>query len=269
MNMTNTEKATRRVLAEFMRSQGYVTYAGLLLKFDLNFYRPKSGDVFIAAMVPGQYRILINPAVKDKEALSVFVRHEILHEYLKHFDRALKHLAERAELDYDKLDDYSIKELEKELNKTHDIFNIAGDYEISNRGYTEEDKTIIRNIGPLLDSTEEIRGLVTEDDHPDWVGLPIEDMYDLLMKEYEKDKKDAEKSLEKGDDSEDSSDSSTGSGENSGSSEQDDENITFGDGSGGESGEEDADIIMHNGHFIDEHTFVDETGKEYDLSNPN
>ncbi len=183
MSMTKTEKATRSVIANFMRSQGYVTYAGLLLKFDLNFYRPKPGEIFMAAMLPGQYRILINPVIKDKEALSLFIRHEILHEYMKHFDRALKHLAENSDLNYDELDDNSLKELEKKLNNTHEIFNIAGDYEISNRGYTEEDKEIIRNLGPILDSTDEIRGLVTEDDHPDWVDLPIEDMYDLLMKE--------------------------------------------------------------------------------------
>lgn len=185
MSMTKTEKATRSVIANFMRSQGYVTYAGLLLKFDLNFYRPRPGEIFTAAMLPGQYRILINPVIKDKEALSLFIRHEILHEYMKHFDRALKHLAENSDLNYDELDDNSLKELKKKLNNTHEIFNIAGDYEISNRGYTEEDKEIIRNLGPLLDSTDEIRGLVTEDDHPDWVDLPIEDMYDLLMKEQD------------------------------------------------------------------------------------
>ena len=72
MGMTKLERGTRAALARFMRSQGYVTYAGLLLKFDLNFYNPRPGEDFAAAMIPNQGRILINPIIDDKEALSVF-----------------------------------------------------------------------------------------------------------------------------------------------------------------------------------------------------
>ena len=61
-----------------------------------------------------------------------------------------------------------------------DTFNYAADYEISNRGYTTRDKENIRNIelnGRILS------GLVTEDDHPDWVNLSVEEMYDKLIEE--------------------------------------------------------------------------------------
>jgi hypothetical protein len=191
MGMTRLERGTRTTLARYLRNQGYVTYAGLLLKFDLNFYRTQPGETFAAAMLPNQGRILINPDIDDKEALSMLIRHEILHEYLKHYNRLMKHLAAQANLDYDALDDLSIKELERKLY-SNDIFNLAADYEISNRGYTEADKDIVRNLGPYLHSTREIRGLVTEDDHPDWVNLPVEDMYDRLVAELEQARKDAE-----------------------------------------------------------------------------
>ena len=195
--MTKTEKATRSVLAKYLRSQGYVTYASLLLKFDLNFYRPAPGEFFAAAMIPGKYTIYINPAVNDKEALSTFIRHEILHEYLKHYDRSLRHLASRAGLDYDELDDLSLNGIKDELEFTHDLQNIAGDYEISNRGYTENDKEIMRNLGKFLGLGDDVKGLVTEDDHPEWVNLPIEDMYDKLLDELEESKKKMEDMLKK------------------------------------------------------------------------
>lgn len=195
MGMTKLERGTRKALAEYMRRQGYVTYAGIFLKFDLNFYRPKEGELFAAAMVPGKYRILINPIIDDRETLSMLIRHEILHEYLKHQNRLLRHLAEASGQDFDELDDLSIKQLTNKLY-ANKLFNIAGDYEISNRGYTENDKELIRNIGKALKLTQEqaeqVKGLVTEDEHPDWVNLPIEDMYDLLQQEREEDKKEAE-----------------------------------------------------------------------------
>lgn len=193
MSMTKLEKGTRSALARFMRQQGYVTYAGLLLKFDLNFHQPPG--IFAAAMEPGKYRILINPIIDDKEALSLLIRHEILHEYLKHNDRLLKHLAKKAGLNYDELDDMSLKELDRKL-KSNDIFNIAADYEISNRGYTELDKQMQRDIGQYLKSSQQLRGLVTEDDHPEWVNLPVEEMYDRLIAEREQAKKKLEQEVQ-------------------------------------------------------------------------
>lgn len=197
MAMTRLEKNTRNALARFMRSQGYVTYANLLMKFDLNFHSPRN-SIFAAAMEPGKYRILINPIIDDKEALSMLIRHEILHEYLKHNNRLLKHLAQQSGLNYDDLDELSLKELDKKL-KSNDLFNIAADYEISNRGYTENDKQMQRDIAQYLHVNAAIRGLVTEDDHPDWVNLPVEEMYDRLTSEMEKAKKEAEKKAEEQD----------------------------------------------------------------------
>ena len=61
-------------------------------------------------------------------------------------------------------------------------FNLAGDFEISNRGYTDEDKQTVRH---LIINGNMVSGFVTEDDHPDWFDWSIEDMYDALReKDY-------------------------------------------------------------------------------------
>ena len=71
--------------------------------------------------------------------------------------------------------------------------NIAGDYEISNRGYTSRDKLNVRNIRI---NGQKLSGLVTEIDHPDWVGLTAEEMYDRLIQEMNKNKQDIKNDLQ-------------------------------------------------------------------------
>lgn len=91
MSMTKQERATRTALARYLRTQGYVTYASLLIKCDLNFHNPPTP--FAASMNPKTGTIYINPTITDKQALSTLIRHEILHNYLQHHLRLLKHLA--------------------------------------------------------------------------------------------------------------------------------------------------------------------------------
>ena len=50
-------------------------------------------------------------------------------------------------------------------------------------GYTELDK---KNIRRIVINGAKLSGLVTEDRHPDWVGLSFEEMYDRLEQEMEK-----------------------------------------------------------------------------------
>lgn len=200
--MTKQERATRSAIARYLRQQGYVTYAGLLLQVDLNFHNPP-GAPFAASMSPKTGTIYLNPTITDKQAVSTLIRHEILHNFLEHEIRLLKHTASKAGLDYDVLDEISLKDLERQLYSS-DTFNIAADYEISNRGYTDADKDIQRRIGefgdlyekavrsnPML-NREDLKGLVTEDEHPDWVYDSVEDMYDKLTREIEKDKQQLE-----------------------------------------------------------------------------
>ena len=85
--------------------------------------------------------------------------------------------------DSDVLLNQNIQEIKNTLY-SNSIFNIAADYEISNRGYTDADKYTVRNINI---NGRIVSGLVTEDQHPDWVDLPVEDMYDKLKEEHDND----------------------------------------------------------------------------------
>ena len=183
MAMTKQEYLAKQEILKQLGKEGYPTYANLLDLFHVNL---TSDPGVVAYMEPGKGRIVINRGL-DIEQVSTIVRHEILHEYLNHHNRLINHIAKSRGLNPNDLKDDSIKEIEKELFSNQN-FNIAGDYEISNRGYTERDKQIARNIklnGQVL------KGLVTEDDHPEWIDLSIEDMYDKLQQELNKEKNQA------------------------------------------------------------------------------
>lgn len=174
MSMTREEKFAKEYIINKLSRQGYPTYAKLLNDFDVNL---TNNDDVIAFMEPSKGRIVINRGLDDDQ-VSVVIRHEILHQYLQHEMRLLKKLATDANMDYDKLTDIEIDDLKRDLYKNKD-FNYAADYEISNRAYTDSDKETIRQIninGRILS------GLVTEDDHPDWIDMSVEEMYDELLK---------------------------------------------------------------------------------------
>ena len=179
MAMTRKEQLAKEQIIRILQTTGYPTYASLLDLFHVNLTEDPN---VVAYMEPGKGRIVLNSGL-DINQVSTVVRHEILHEYLNHHKRLINKLAKERNLDPDKLDDLSIKELENSLY-SNKAFNIAGDYEISNRGYTDNDKRIARGI--MLNG-KRLKGLVTEDDHPDWVDLPLEDMYDLLRDEMKND----------------------------------------------------------------------------------
>lgn len=177
MAMTKREYLAKEQILKKLNKEGYPTYSRLLDEFDVNLTNDPS---VIAYMEPSKGRIVLNSGL-DIEQVSTITRHEILHQYLQHEDRLLKHLARKENINYNDLKDDSINDLKNKLYSNKN-FNIAGDYEISNRGYTIKDKRIARSIrlnGQVL------KGLVTEDDHPDWVDLPIEDMYDKLTQQLE------------------------------------------------------------------------------------
>ena len=172
--MTKLELIAKRKLLDILNKQGYPTYSKLLDKFHVNL---TSDPEVIAYMEPGKGRIVLNRGLK-LEQVSVIVRHEILHEYLSHAIRAERHVGK------DKWDKRSARD--------HDRFNRAADYEISNRGYTDADKITARSI-KLNDQV--LQGLVTDIDHPEWVDLSMEEMYDLLEEEMEQLEDEASQSL--------------------------------------------------------------------------
>ena len=175
-------------LMKKLRSEGYVTYAKILKEFEIRIDRDPN---IVAYMIPNQGIIALSPYVDDTQA-SLLVRHEILHQYLDHQTRLISKLRQEhadAAVEISKMD---IGEQEQALKQElfrDDKFNIAGDFEISNRGYTEKDKDTVRHI--ILNGRM-VSGLVTEDQHPDWVDLTVEEMYDKLRQETPENNQDSD-----------------------------------------------------------------------------
>jgi hypothetical protein len=164
--MTWEEQATKEEIMDILGKQGYPTYAHLFDKFALHL---TADPGVVGYMIPDKGIIVLNRFLSLNQ-VSTIVRHEILHQYLEHGRREL------AKLGVDSFDDISDVSL-------HELSNIAGDYEISNKGYTEKDKRIVRAIRL---NGEVLKGLVTEDDHEDWVDLTYEEMFDKLIEERKK-----------------------------------------------------------------------------------
>ena len=163
---TTLRNDAKSEIIKILRKQGYPTYARLVDFFDI--YLTDDPEV-IGYMIPNQSKIVLNKDL-NIDQVSTIVRHEVLHEYLTHGPRQQKFNKEHPELN-------------PEL-APHDISNIAADFEISNKGYTDSDKSIARRI-KLGDKV--LQGLVTEDQYPDWTDMSYEQMYEKLL---EKDKED-------------------------------------------------------------------------------
>ena len=239
MAMTREERATQLDLANRLGEQGYATYAKLFMLFDL---RLTSDPRYIGFMEPNKGRITLNRTLEAHQML-LTIRHEILHEYLTHELRLLEHLAEKnPELDGDEV---SLKEI---LYKD-DIFNIAADYEISNRGYTEQDKKDMKNI---KFNGQIVSGLVTEDKHPDWIDLTVEEMYDLLRDERDQAKQDAQQDQNNGDASNDNNSQSQDSGSGASGESQDSDGNESSNDTGQNSNDESSDSGDNESNSDDE-----------------
>lgn len=162
--MTKYEQLAKEEIIKQLQKEGYATYARLFDMFDLHL--TEDPDT-IAYMIPQKAVIVMNKNLTI-EQVSTFVRHEILHEYLTHMER--KHA----------------DDIKNNRVGDQQIANIAADYEISNRGYTDQDK---KNIRAVVMGDQVLRGLVTEDDYPDWENKTFEEMYDELEKKSEAQKK--------------------------------------------------------------------------------
>ena len=163
--MTARDEAAKEQIIRKLRSEGYPTYARLLDLFDLNL---TDNPNVVGYMLPGKAKIVLNENLSIDQ-VSTIVRHEILHEWLSHGARGEKFDKEHPDLLPD-----------------HDTSNIAADYEISNVGYTDNDKRAARAI-ILGDKT--LQGLVTEDQYPGWEDKSFEEMYEELLKKNLEEKK--------------------------------------------------------------------------------
>ena len=149
----------KQQIIKILREQGYPRYAKLVSLFDI--YLTDDPGV-IGYMIPGKAKIVLNEGLNIYQ-VSVIVRHEVLHEFFTHHERQTAFDADH-----------------KDLGSDHEVANIAADYEISNRGYTQDDKA---NVSSIKLNGKVLSGLVTEDHYPEWKGLSFEEMYEKLLKE--------------------------------------------------------------------------------------
>ena len=172
MNAVKSVQAKNDIM-DILREQGYPSYARLLDKFDVYLTdKPR----FVGAMVPGKGTIILNEALNEDQ-ISTVVRHEILHEYFTHHERTQQ---------FDKA--------HSDLLPDHESSNIAGDFDISNRGYTKKDKITVRT---LTLNDELLGGLVTEDHYPGWEKMTFEEMYEEILKKRKEDKEKIQSMMDK------------------------------------------------------------------------
>lgn len=185
---TKEEKQYKYHMQRFLSEQGYPAYADFL--DDVIFHLTENpGVIGYMTMEDTPYEeagtIVINKNL-DEEQMSLIIRHEILHGVLEHGIRLSRKFGGLS------MQDIRSKPKQRDRNGNF-IDNVAGDYEISNLGYTDKDKSNVRAIklnGQIL------RGLVTEDDHPGWEDLSFEEMYDKLSDEIQDEKEDMKDDIE-------------------------------------------------------------------------
>lgn len=161
MTWRELEKAAKYQIIQVLRKQGYPTYAKLFDLFDLKL---TDNPEVIGYMIPNKAVIVINKNL-NIDQVSTIVRHEILHEYFSHGPRG-----------------EAFEKAHANLKPNHQLSNIAADFDISNKGYTDADKIIVRN---LMLGDRILSGLVTEDEHADWVDLSYEEMYEKLLQQQQ------------------------------------------------------------------------------------
>lgn len=156
--MTKREKIAKSQIIDKLLEGGYRTYAELFDLFELHLTtRPG----VVGYMLPDMAEIWVSEYL-DIEQVSLVIRHEILHEYYEHMNR------------------YKAMFKNGQIPKDDPFLNIAADYEVSNVGYTEQDKIDAKKIKI---GDKEVEGLVTSIDKPELADKTFEEIYEALKKE--------------------------------------------------------------------------------------
>ena len=178
--MSAHDKLVKEQLIEHLIDNGYGTYARRLKEFEVFVADMFNGvPINTAAMFPETGEIVINPGFFDLpdedqawNQLSVLIRHEMLHFLLVHEKRLVDHM-KATDPDF---------ESNYRKASIHQIANYAMDWELSEQGYDEHDKEVVR---VMTLNGEVIGGLILSDDHPEWLNKPMEELYELVKKEVE------------------------------------------------------------------------------------
>lgn len=178
--MSARDKLVKEQLIQHLIDNGYGTYARRLKEFEVFVADMFNGvPINTAAMFPETGEIIINPGFFDLpdedqawNQLSVLIRHEMLHFLLVHEKRLVDHM---KDTDPDFESNYKKASI-------HKIANYAMDWELSELGYDDHDKEVVR---VMTLNGEVIGGLILSDDHPEWLNKPMEELYELVKKEVE------------------------------------------------------------------------------------
>ena len=178
--MSARDKLVKEQLIQHLIDNGYGTYARRLKEFELFVADMFNGvPINTAAMFPETGEIVINPGFFDLpdedqawNQLSVLIRHEMLHFLLVHEKRLVDHMMAN-DPDF---------ETNYRRASVHQIANYAMDWELSELGYDDHDKEVVR---VMTLNGEVIGGLILSDDHPEWLTKPMEELYELVKKEVE------------------------------------------------------------------------------------
>ena len=229
---TARERKAQAAIMDYMIEQGYGTFARLFSVY-----------TFILTKDPGCIGyttpdgiICLNEGL-SMDGFSFVCRHEILHQWLDHHERFIKHVGKKLGLDPNKM---SVDDINKackiiygDPNRSD---NIAKDWELS-KYYTDADKRLAKH----LDCCGQIcEGLVLELDKPEWMDLSAEELYEKLLEHPEEspmapppDQQNSE-----GDGQDDGDQDGEGSGGGSGQGGDEDEQQGSQSGGGGQGDEE-------------------------------
>ena len=172
------EKTLKKKLIALLRDDGrghhHNLYADRLEYFDIQIVPLSVDPTFTAAISYDKAIIYVSEGfITDPGTffqLNVLLRHELAHNLLMHQVRMMYKLGNET---------FEHQSLSEIISSLH---NIIADDEISNKKYTDEDKTIVRN---MMLNGHLISGLVTEDHRASWLNMSLEEMYDAITEEIE------------------------------------------------------------------------------------
>lgn len=176
-SMKASEKTFKDNVLEYLKEEGFPTFARYLKNFEFNFATSDDfgGRDFVAAVVPATGTVLVNPYV-DKAAISMLLRHEAGHVIFKDNEHMIAKLKKMG--------------INSPSDLAHELSNIVGDYHISNTLYDDDDKRVAKHIiitEPERD-LKELAGLVTELDfpeHPEYANMDFDQLWDVFVKDYD------------------------------------------------------------------------------------
>lgn len=189
--MTKSEAAARRLLLAFLRNDGrghhHAMFAKRFESFAFKFVSAEYAESVAGgalAWIQFEDRLIciqkdflkpfpeeLGGIARTYAQLSVLLRHELIHALLRHEIRMLAKF---------KKDHNNDEELAKTLNGSASLghlTNIIMDFEISDQGYDAED---VKTVRMMTLNGKEIGGLVVAIDEPEWIKMPLEQMYDAL-----------------------------------------------------------------------------------------